>query len=161
MVSPLHYRDLCEYYEALKQEKAVDDPHIRRKDPGCWECLSDEQRDTINEWYMDILIDNERNREAAEEAAQSPWPAIIGLIPLAFFYTAAGYVSRPIPKFLFAFITKLAVFYVVFLLFSSAYSFAKKRKPLDMDRFESFWFHLLAVVSALAVTGTVVYYVLL
>ena len=43
----------------MKARRAVGNPKVRNSDPECWKCLSDEQRDMINEWYIDRLLEKE------------------------------------------------------------------------------------------------------
>lgn len=43
----------------MKARRAVENPKVRNSDPECWKCLSDEQRDVINEWYVDRLLEEE------------------------------------------------------------------------------------------------------
>lgn len=142
----------CSIYEDTKKEKAANDPRVRQKDPTCWKCLSDEQRDTINEWYMDQLIDQQRQREESDRVAHSPWPAILGLIPLAFSHAAKGGLDLSIPELLLNFIVSLVAFSAIFFLFASVYQSARKRKPPTMDKLNYVWFHLTAIVATLFVT---------
>lgn len=142
--------DSIKHFEDAKKEKAVDDPSVRWRDPACWKCLSDEQRDTINEWHLQLLLEQEQERQA--ETAKNTWAAILGLIPLAFLYAAKDSLALSIPKFLLNFVVALVVFSVIFFLFAGAYLSARKAKPLTMDKFDYVWFHLTTVVAALFVT---------
>lgn len=57
--------------EAAKERKAVDDPKCRVFDPDCWKCLSDEQRDIINEWYFDRLIKDKKEAEKENNSKET------------------------------------------------------------------------------------------
>lgn len=150
----------CSIYQDIKKEKAVDDPRVRQKDPACWKCLSDEQRDTINEWYMDQLIGQQRQRETEARIAHSPWPAILGLIPLAFSHAAKGGLDLSISEFLLNFLVAQLIFSAVFLLFAGTYQAARKKTP-SMSTPEYIWFHLTAVAAALFATMLVLSHMML
>ena len=53
----------------------------RWKDPAAWECLSDEQRDIINEWYESICDDNRAEKNSIRSWSWSS--SYIALIPFA------------------------------------------------------------------------------
>jgi hypothetical protein len=57
--------------EDAKERKAVDDPSCRSFDPECWKCLSDEQRDIINEWYYDRLIEDKMRADEDQEKKEN------------------------------------------------------------------------------------------
>ena len=57
--------------EDAKKRKAVDNPKCRIHDPDCWECLSDEQRDIINEWYFDRLIKDKKEAEKENNSKET------------------------------------------------------------------------------------------
>lgn len=154
--------NLIKHYENRQRKKAIDDPSVRQGDPAPWKCLSDEQRDTINEWYMEHLIDCARRDEAGEteQSSSNIWAAVIGLIPLAFFHAAQHSMNLPIVNFFLHFVVTLAAFLITFVFFSDVYR-SVRRSKLSMDRFEYVWFHLVAVFSALFVTMVTLAYVTL
>lgn len=139
-------RSSYKIFENPKQKEAVEDPSVRWKDPDCWLYLSDEQRDVINQWYMDLLIE----QEEAKQAAQGFWPVIIGLIPFAIFHVLKPDAS--LLEFLFEFLAALFIYSFVFFLFASAYRWARDTKPRTMSKFEPFWFHLVAVGFSILVS---------
>lgn len=153
---------LIKQYENHQKKKAIDDPRVRQGDPAAWKCLSDEQRDTINEWYMECLIEYARRDEEgeSEQSSSNFWAAIIGLIPLSLFHTAQHSLNQPITEFLLRFIVTLTAFSVTFILFSDVYRSARRSK-LSMDRFEYVWFHLVAVFFTLFVTMFILAYTML
>lgn len=136
------------FYEDLQKKKAVDDPCVRQNDPACWQCLSDEQRDTINEWYMERLID--RARKKGEEKDATIWAGVIGVSPFAFFLAMCY--SQTFPELFLGCAAALAVHAFIFIIFSHAYQAAKRTQSLPMSKFGSFCFHLAAFGASFFVT---------
>lgn len=136
------------FYEDLQKKKAVDDPRVRQNDPVCWQCLSDEQRDTINEWYMELLIGREHKN--SEEDTASSWAGIIGVSPFAFFQ-AMRY-SHTFLELLLNCAAALAAYAFIFILFSHAYRAVKQIRPLPMSKLGSFGFHLAAFGASFFIT---------
>jgi hypothetical protein len=104
-----------DFYEKRKAAKAVDDPNIRKGDPACWSCLTDEQRDTICEWYCDTqLYDLEKQEKKSNVISIS---SILALVPfaVAYAYHATG-------KFFVNFIAAWFVHWFVFTLFHEIYA---------------------------------------
>lgn len=63
-----------EWLRGLEDSKmAVNNPDVRRNDPEEWACLSDEQRDIIQQWYMDELKRQLKNEKRAKEQEESKW----------------------------------------------------------------------------------------
>ena len=59
--------DEYQVLEEAKKEKATKNPKVRYKDPDCWKCLSDEQRDVINEWYFGRLIEERKKSKSNKD----------------------------------------------------------------------------------------------
>lgn len=138
-------------YNDLLKQKAVEDPNVRRGDPACWKCLSDEQRDVINEWYFQLLLEKEQEQQA--EATRNTWAAIIGLSPLAFFYAISHCTKydKPFWELLLSCVAALVVYGFIYTLFS--YFYLETRKILHpVTRIGSFFFHTLALLISFFVT---------
>lgn len=95
------------------RKKAVDNPKVRLGDPKCWDCLTDEQRDTINEWYINQLID----REKKENASENRWTYIawLSMLPVSVFsaYRQCGGYNE-LPRFLSCFLASLFWHSIIF-----------------------------------------------
>lgn len=103
-----------DFYEKRKTTKAVENPDIRKGDPACWSCLTDEQRDTICEWYCDMQLHGlEKDEKKSNVISVS---SILALVPfaVAYAYHASG-------NFLLNFIAAWFVHWFVFTLFHEAY----------------------------------------
>ena len=66
----------------MKARRAVENPKVRNSDPECWKCLSDEQRDMINEWYVDRLL--EKDTLAEKDLNNHSNAGYFALTPFAF-----------------------------------------------------------------------------
>lgn len=109
------------------RKKSVDDPNVRNEDPECWKCLSNEQRDIINEWYCD---DCERNEKwAKKEQDQATSANQFAMIPLAawtaYVWLQKGYIWA-IPIYFFL---GLGFFSLIHSLFSDVYYYFNTEKP--------------------------------
>ena len=102
--------DIIEILSDSARKKAVDNPKARLGDPKCWDCLTDEQRDTINEWYINLLIDREINREKEEKARgnRETYIAWLSMLPVSVFsaYRQCGGYNE-LPRFLSCFLASL------------------------------------------------------
>lgn len=58
----------------------------RRMDPECWSCLTDEQRDIINEWYEDVRQADEEELKGAVAVWKNSY--LFSAIPFAAFELA-------------------------------------------------------------------------
>lgn len=136
-----------DFYEKRKAAKAVDDPNIRKGDPACWSCLTDEQRDTICEWYCDTqLYDLEKQEKKDTTVSVSSY---LALIPIA-----VGTAYHFTESFFGSFISAWVIDSIVFTLFNESYKhFVENKfdKPSDwLDRiFQVVIFLFFAAVGAL------------
>ena len=100
------------------QEKAVEGAP-RYKDPSAWSCLSDQQRDTICEWYYKRCIEEHQKNKRRESKRQNAM--FFAVSPFAFAYGLQHY------PFGFRMLLNAAaafIFYAfVAYLFSEAYDF--------------------------------------
>ena len=65
-------------------KKCSDNPKIRNGDPDCWNCLSDEQRDIIHEWYINTQLRELEKSERKDKLQESA--GFFALTPIAFAY---------------------------------------------------------------------------
>ncbi len=131
--------------ENFLHERATDDPHVRWKDPECWKCLSDEQRDVIHQWYIEELIEDrdKKKRENQETSSQNAGAIILGLSPFAFLH--AMKFDSPFWYFLLEAVITLILLSVVFAIGASAYMEARKRQDYPMGKVQFLFFHTLAL----------------
>ena len=133
------------FYEERKKEKSVENPKIRSGDPACWDCLSNEQRDVICEWYYDMKLEEIEKEEKLEN--RFSFTSILALVPFAvsYAYHAPGnWVSN--------FVGSWFIHSFVFWLFNSGYQNAiemngrKNRTKVEI----AIGFTVLAVAGAFA-----------
>lgn len=103
-----------DFLEKRKAAKAVDDPNIRKGDPACWSCLTDEQRDTICEWYCDMQLYDLEKQEKKDNAVSVS--SYFALIPIA-----VGTAYHSAGSFLGSFIAAWVIDSIVFTLFNESY----------------------------------------
>ena len=53
----------------------------RWKDPKSWDCLDDAQRETIKNWYEEVLENNKKNSQKKRPFVE--YSTLFGIIPLA------------------------------------------------------------------------------
>ena len=104
--------------EEAKKEKSVENPKIRWKDPACWKCLSNEQRDIICEWYYDFLIKDEKEQRRKNNLTYNA--GYFALMPLAFSYALPRYEDLSI-SFIVESVSAWIIFSIVYYLFSSGF----------------------------------------
>lgn len=143
--------DMIKSLEDSKKKKAVDDPRVRHGDPKCWECLSDEQRDVINTWYMDRLIDREHEKD--EEDGATIWAGIIGVSPFAFFQAISHCIKydKPFWALLLGCVAALVIYGFIYTLATYFYREARKMSGPE-TRLGSFFFHAFALLISFFLT---------
>ncbi len=139
--------------ERALQENAVDDPHVRWKDPECWKCLSDEQRDVIHQWHIENLIEDRDKKELEEKETSdsNTWACVLGLSPFAFYHALKR--GGSFLEILFEAVAALLVWGFIFFLAFSLYQAVREAQHPPFGKLYSFFFH----VIALAVSFFVVY----
>ncbi len=133
-------------FERALQENAVDDPHVRWKDPECWKCLSDEQRDVIHQWHIENLIEerDKKEREEKETSESTFWACTLGLSPFAFFHALER--GGSFLEILFEAVATLLLWGFIFLLAFSAYQAAREAQHPPFGKLYSVFFHAIALV---------------
>ena len=121
--------NIIEILSDSARKKAVDNPKVRLGDPKCWDCLTDEQRDIINEWYINQLID----REKKENASENRWTYIawLSMLPVSVFsaYRQCNKIDTAL-HFLSCLLASLFWYSFMYYL---VWSFANYMIPLDFD----------------------------
>ena len=109
-------------YEETMNKKAVDNPSVRRGDPAAWNCLTDEQRDVICEWYYKGRI--EREKQEIQQETFNTYAALFALTPFAFAYALTRF---PLGwRMLLESTCALIIYWIVFYIFEFGYkSFLK------------------------------------
>ena len=120
--------NIIEILSDSARKKAVDNPKVRLGDPKCWDCLTDEQRDIINEWYINQLIDREK-----ENASENRWTYIawLSMLPVSVFsaYRQCNKIDTAL-HFLSCLLTSLFWYSFMYYL---VWSFADYMIPLGFD----------------------------
>lgn len=90
----------------------------RYGDPDAWKCLSDEQRDIIDDWFQEI---SETNRKEKNNIAEMSWThSCLSILPIAVFrayQTANGVMDV---NFFLSVASTWVVYLFVFVLFRTA-----------------------------------------
>jgi hypothetical protein len=116
-------KDIFRHISTAENQKA------RKGDPIAWECLSDQQRDIIDEWYMGILAgdyDDSQKREQ-ELARLDGWRTICTAIPMATYFCIQNATDSTLNNVLW-FLLYLIIFAVVFTFAEFAVTEAAKHK---------------------------------
>lgn len=121
--------DIIEILSDSARKKAVDNPKVRLGDPKCWDCLTDEQRDTINEWYINQLIDREKEEKASENRAT--YIAWLSMLPVSVF-SAYRQCNKNDTALHFLSCLLASLFWYSFMCYL-VWSFADYMIPLDFD----------------------------
>lgn len=134
-------------------EKAVDNPKVRWKDPACWSCLSDEQRDIINEWYMDRLVEDKEFKKSKEKHECNI--RLLGIIPSAVLCTYLyGKHNNSALRF---FLNLLCFLFVNFVICALTWQPADELIPLDFDsKADKVWRYSAVTLGVLAFSITII-----
>ena len=121
--------NIIEILSDSARKKAVDNPKARLGDPKCWDCLTDEQRDTINEWYINQLIEDIKKDNSKENRdASIGW---LSMVPVSVFsaYRQCNKIDTAL-HFLSCLLASLFWYSFMYYL---VWSFADYMIPLDFD----------------------------
>ena len=99
----------------------------RWKDPKSWDCLDDAQRETIKNWYEEVLENNKKNSKKKRPFVE--YSTLFGIIPLAVAYSYRFF-ETGILSFLGNFVCSWIFFSIVVAAFSKMY-----REPMCNTRF--------------------------
>ena len=122
----------------------------RWKDPYAWDCLTDEQRDIINEWYSSAYSREEER--AKKEITNHRNASFFGIIPFAVHYAykwAGGALNL---EFLWQLICALIVYSIIFFLFYEGYLAANCEPPSKLGLV---WHMIIAILISLWVMFSV------
>ena len=130
---------------------------MRLKDPTCWQCLSDEQRDIINEWYIDRVLEREektekKNKEKDDIASEA---AVFAISPFAFYY-AFQYGMDSIFQFFLNFFSAYLFYFFIASLFFSGYQHFMQVKDFS-GKLELWIFRITALIISFFITFTVLH----
>lgn len=97
---------------------------MRWKDPKCWECLSNEQRDIIHEWYINRVLDEKEQAESEQRRLNNA--EFFALIPfsVAYGFHASGSVLGMVLNALCAWV----IYVLIFFIFSEGFLSWNKSK---------------------------------
>ena len=115
------------FWDEEKKKKAVDDPKVRWKDPACWKCLSDEQRDVIHEWYIDRILEEKEEKE--KHQGRLEYAGFFGLIPFAVAY--GFHASKSVWGMVLNALCAWAVYMFIFFLFSKNNNCSRYACPIE------------------------------
>lgn len=143
------------FVEHFGGQKAVDNPLVRDKDPKCWECLSDEQRDTIHAWYLELMDKNEKENGKQANAITNSF--YFAMIPFAVYYACSLPKEASFLNVALTFIAAMIIFCFILFLFSNAYLYDFKNA--DRNRTERIFATLrdaaMAIIVSIAVINRV------
>lgn len=135
-----------------QNKRATDDPSIRRYDPSCWECLSDEQRDVIHEWYNKL---NAEKQEAEKKKINRVlYSSYFALIPFAVAHAFKWSDGELTWNFLFTAICAWIIYALIFGIFSQAFQSANSEGFPSKPRLI---FHILVAVFVTLCVLTCIY----
>lgn len=122
----------------------------RWKDPAAWECLSDEQRDTIEEWYKKVS-----QTEKEERAEQLKISKIAGhsiVVPISVWYAVSEIKNGGgVLWFIGNLIAAIAVFWIVSFVCYQLSEFAC-REGYSRNKLFAYWFVFAIVTFLLAIS---------
>ena len=135
--------------------KAVNNPRVRLGDPACWKCLSDEQRDIINEWYMRQIFNrmSEQKKKEEEEERLNSEAAVFAISPFAF-YAALKYGMDSIFKFFSTFFSVYLFYFFIASLFFYGYQHFMRLKDFS-GKLDLWIFRITALIISFFITFTV------
>lgn len=111
------------------RKKAVDNPKVRLGDPKCWDCLTDEQRDIINEWHINQLIEDIKKDNSKENRDASI--GLLSMVPVSVF-SAYRQCNKNDTALHFLSCLLASLFWYSFMYYL-VWSFADYMIPLDFD----------------------------
>lgn len=111
-----------DFLNNYKNKRATEDPSIRRYDPSCWECLSDEQRDIIHEWYSQVIT--KKQRESENNTNRIIFSSYFALIPFAIAHAFKWSDGEFTWGFVFEAVCTWILYAFVFGVFSKAFQYA-------------------------------------
>lgn len=131
------------------RETVNDNPRVRWKDPTAWKCLTDEQRDIINDWWIDTLYEEDKREKRLEKLHNHS--SYFALIPFIVFYWMKNANAATVITFqtvldllLNLFLTAIG-YIVIFVLFKDTY------EKIGLD--ERGWVHrIFGVIVAVLIT---------
>lgn len=106
--------------EDTKKEKSVEDSKIRWKDPECWKCLTNEQRDIINEWYLECEIESQKSTDRKLEVASNA--GFFALAPISFALALLGQKTLNL-RFLFSSFSTFIILALVYYISTRSYTY--------------------------------------
>ena len=98
-------------------KKSTENTKSRWQDPEAWNCLDDEQRKIIDNWYRDIRKEHDEEHKNTKKLNSSA--SMFALTPFVFAY-ALRYTSS-LGAFLMNLISAFLVYNFIFYIFSEAY----------------------------------------
>lgn len=130
------------------REKATKDPTIRWKDPKAWRCLSDEQRDIIDEWYADVSSLAEEEKGSAINLRDSA--AVFAITPFACAY---GLMNNPFGwRMLVDIVCAFLVYALIFCAFRGIYCMIAEQRGTDKM---GVIVHVIAIFCSFLITALV------
>lgn len=122
----------------------------RWKDPYAWDCLTDEQREVINQWYEYIVEDRRKSEKNREDVVF--YASMMALIPFAVLWTYTHSLDAGWIDIILGFLIAWCIICFVFFGFFNICSDLLKN---DSSKFQKVWYSLCVIFASLCIVAMI------